>query len=57
MSYVEAKDVLNDNSRSHVNAQDDPYNWNINTALLNSRKLLRAIWGKLILGWLGSKPC
>ncbi len=47
MSYVEAKDVLNDNSRNYVNAEDDPYNWNINTALFTLTEALESDMGQV----------
>ena len=47
MSYVEAKDVLNDNSRNYVNAQDEPYKWNINTALFKLPEALESDMGQI----------
>ena len=35
MSYYEAKEALNENSRLHLNAKTNPKEWNTNVALFN----------------------
>ncbi len=40
MSYYEAKEALNENSRLHLDVQTNPKEWNTNVALFNLTEAL-----------------